>query len=100
MAAPSVPSTVHVKQDGQGVYVRWRAVPTATSYKVYADDFTPPTTLRDTVSSINTDGYFLSIIANQSGPCYVAVTAINAGAEESAKSTAIRKDVFTSGEPG
>jgi len=89
MTAPTAPRII-AHSDGEAIYVKWRLVPDAIEYKVYIDDHADPTTVVDVVlAEDETEGWLRSITASYAGPNWVAVTALNAGEEESDPSNAV-----------
>jgi hypothetical protein len=84
MTAPAAPR-IHVRQNGQDIYVRFKPVTDATDYKLYVGDEPNPTGLEADIpdDDIEGDGYFLYIVNNEAGLMYVRATALNVGAEES-----------------
>lgn len=91
MTAPAAP-TIYGHFDGKDVNVRWRPVANAIDYKVYVGAATNPSGLQDDVadSEIGSDGWQYSIFRVDFAPMYIAVTALNVGAEESAHSNELR----------
>lgn len=87
MTAPSAP-TIYARFDGEAIRVRWLPVANATDYKLYADPTTGPTSLEADIpdDDLEEDGWFAYEFVPDLLPVYVAVTALNVGAEESAKS--------------
>lgn len=87
MTAPAAP-TIYGRFDGSKVRLRWRPVPDATDYKVYAGGTTAPSGLEDDVADddIGTDGWFFTTFVADEVPLFITVTALNVGAEESAPS--------------
>lgn len=81
MAVPVAPA-IHVNQDGYGLYIRWDAVPTATSYDVYIDG----ALIGNTAQSVYLTG------ASESGVVNVTVKAKN-GDGDSAASNSVQKNL-------
>jgi hypothetical protein len=88
MTAPSAPH-IWVRTDGIALYVRWLPVLDAVNYNLYVGETAAPSGLEDTIpdDDIETDGWFLYVFdPHIIGHCYVRLTALNAGDEESAAS--------------
>lgn len=95
MTAPAVP-VIGGHWNGDIVLVRWLPVALAATYNVYLGTSADPTTLSTTVAaaSVGSDGWFTTQVRLLEVPSYIAVTSVNAGAEESAKSTNLRYGSF------
>jgi hypothetical protein len=101
MTAPAAPR-IYANQDGTRIYVRWRPVDTATDYNLYVTDAGGPEGIEaqfDDVD-INPDGWFFYISAPNAGIVNVRLTALNIGAEESAFSNSIQKNLMGGGYNG
>jgi hypothetical protein len=95
MTAPAAPRiTGHF--DGAKVRVRWQPVANATDYKVYFGAATNPSGLQDDVNFAEqgSDGWFHYNYRVDEAPLFIAVTALNIGAEESAKSNELNIPSF------
>jgi Na+-transporting NADH:ubiquinone oxidoreductase subunit NqrB len=97
MTAPSAP-VITVHTDGDKVYVRWQPVADATDYILYVADTSPADGVEDTFvdDDVDSDGWFHAVFAS-AGPTYVAVTALNLAAEESAPSNEAHLDLHGPG---
>lgn len=91
MTAPAAPR-IAGHFDGAKVRVRWQPVANATDYKVYVGGTTNPSGLQDDINFVEqgTDGWFHFTYRVDESPLFVAVTALNITAEESAKSNELR----------
>lgn len=98
MTAPAAP-TIYGHFDGAKVRLRWQPVVTATDYKVYVGAATNPSGLQDDVADddIGADGWQYSVFRVDFAPMFIAVTALNVGAEESAHSNELRITDFGAG---
>ena len=88
MTAPAAP-VIYGRFDGSKVRVRWQPVPNATDYKVYAGGTTNPSGLEDDVADDDLEAggsWFVSQFLVDEVPLFIAVTALNVGAEESVHS--------------
>ena len=87
MTAPAAP-IIKVRTNGTTVRVRWQPVDTATDYKLYAGPAPAPSTLEADIpdSDVGTDGWFQYTFVALDADAYVALTALNLLAEESAQS--------------
>lgn len=87
MTAPAAP-VLYGHFDGAKVRLRWHPVLTATDYKVYMGGATNPSGLQDDINFVEqgTDGWFHFSYRVDEAPLYIAVTALNVLAEESAHS--------------
>lgn len=99
MTAPSAP-VIAANQDGTNIYVRWRPVDTATDYNLYAQEAGGSRGIEAQLSEaidLNDDGWFFHIIGPFAGVVTVDVTALNVGAEESAASNTVQKNLRGAG---
>jgi hypothetical protein len=92
MTAPAAP-VIRANQDGHMLYARWRPVTDAVSYNVYVAEGLDAAALAATAlaAEVALDGWFLVVFGPYAGPVAVTVKAVNAGAEESEASNAVRK---------
>ena len=82
------------------IYVRWRPVDTATDYNLYVQEAGGARGIEaqlDSVIDINDDGWFFHIVGPLAGVVTVDVTALNVGAEESAASNTVQKNLRGAG---
>lgn len=86
MTAPSAP-VITVRTDGSKAYVNWRPVTGAATYNLYEGDTAAPTTAIRTGLTA-TDWGRVAVICGS--PSFLRLTAVNAGAEESAYSNEVR----------
>jgi hypothetical protein len=100
MTAPAAP-IIFGHFDGFKVRLRWRPVPNATDYKVYVGGTTNPAGLQDDINFVEqgTDGWFHFTYRVDESPLFIAATALNITAEESARSNELRV-VFDGNSPG
>lgn len=99
MTAPSAPR-ISANQDGTLIYVRWRPVADATDYQIYVEEAGLARGIEAQLTDldVNTDGWFFHIVGPYAGVVTVDVTALNAGAEESAASNTVQKNLRGAGE--
>lgn len=91
MTAPAAPE-LFGRFDGGKVRLRWRPVLNATDYKLYVARTSAPTTLEDDIADdeVGADGWFVAQFIPDEVPCYIRLTALNVGAEESAYSNQLK----------
>lgn len=87
MTAPAAP-VIRSRQNAGFIRLAWREVPDATDYNIYMGDTPEPTGIEDQLSDtdVEDNGWFIWTSTEQIGQVHVRVTALNAGAEESAYS--------------
>lgn len=98
MTAPAAP-IIRARTNGITVRVLWQPVATATDYKLYVGSATNPSGLEADVADddMGADGWFQYTFTPDDSDSYLALTALNVGAEESAHSNELR---FTLTGPG
>jgi hypothetical protein len=94
MTAPAAP-TIQARTDGSKVYLRWKAVAGAATYNVYASDVTAPTA--QVQSGLTATDWGQAVVLPLDAAPFLRMTAVNAGAEESAYSNEVH---FTMNGPG
>jgi hypothetical protein len=94
MTAPAAP-TIFAVSNGERILVRWRPVATAESYTLYLQEAGGARGVEDTIddSEIGADGWLVTWTRPNAGVITVDVTATNLGAEESAASNAIQRNL-------
>ena len=88
MTAPAAP-VIKVRTNGLSIRVGWHPVPNATDYKLYVGPTTNPSGLEADVSD-DGEGWFQYTFVPEDDDEFVALTALNIGAEESAHSNEVR----------
>ena len=91
MTAPAAP-TIRVRSNGGSLRVSWQPVPNATDYKLYVGATTNPSGLEADIpdDDMSPSGWFDWTFVPDDAVSYIAVTALNVGAEESVHSNEIR----------
>lgn len=91
MTAPSAPS-IRGRSTGTVIRVLWQPVPNATDYKLYVGSATNPSGLEADIpdDDMRSDGWFQYSFVPDDADAYIALTALNVGAEESAHSNELR----------
>ena len=82
------------------IYVRWRPVDTATDYNLYVQEAGGARGIEaqlDSVIDLNDDGWFFYIAGPLAGGVAVGVAGRNIGAEESAASNTVQKNLRGAG---
>ena len=98
MTAPAAPH-IRVNQDGTSLYVAWRPVTDATDYNLYVSEDGGAYGIQAQFADIevNDDGWFFTVETPFAGIVNVKVTALNVGAEESAASNIVQKNLSGAG---
>lgn len=95
MTAPAAPR-IRVNSDGHKLYIGWRPVDTATDYNLYFQPAGESSGIEAQFEDIdiNPDGWFFYVSVPLAGVYNVWLTALNAGAEESAASNVVQRNLW------
>jgi hypothetical protein len=100
MTAPAAP-TIRGRTNGTVVRVLWQPVPDATDYKLYVGAATNPSGLEADIpdDDMGDDGWFQYAFLPDDMDNFIALTALNLGAEESAHSNELRMNLSGNSRP-